>query len=352
MKKFFFVLMAMIIVGVNAYSQTNVNVYSAGYYKDGNKNIACYWKNGIRQNLDLQGINGNSSANAITVSGNSVYIAGRYRDSSDKDIVCYWKDGVRQSLDSQGAYFAYPRTIVVSGNSVYVGGNGIFSDDLSVRRGINYYWKDGILQSYSHGRPGDSSASSTVYAIAVSDNSVYLVGTYSYGRGYSMTDVPCYWKDGVLQKSSFNVQGIYNRATAIVVSNNSIYIAGRLYINEKSFPFYWKDGVLQKFDQEGYVRAIIVSGDSVYLAGSSGSWDSACYWKDSVRQTLNLTGITSRSFATAISLFGDSIYIAGYYKNGDNWFVCYWKDGVRYDLGSIDGSLEEFNSSSTTIVLE
>ncbi|MDR0442084.1 MAG: hypothetical protein LBH44_01595 [Treponema sp.] len=50
----------------------NPVVYIVGYYNDGNKDIACYWEGGVK--TDLYNGTGDSSASAIAVSGNSVYI--------------------------------------------------------------------------------------------------------------------------------------------------------------------------------------------------------------------------------------------------------------------------------------
>jgi hypothetical protein len=96
-------------------------VYIAGWYYDSEWNeVACYWKDEVRTDLDVPVEAENSNATAITVSGNNVYIAGYHGTIGISYTACYWKDGVRTDLDSTGNAEAF--AIAVSGNTVYAAG--------------------------------------------------------------------------------------------------------------------------------------------------------------------------------------------------------------------------------------
>ncbi|NLJ05750.1 MAG: hypothetical protein GX435_08635, partial [Exilispira sp.] len=63
------------------------DIYVAGYYNNGSKDIACYWKDETKVDLETSST---SKANSIYVSGSDIYVAGYYNDGT-KDIACYWK---------------------------------------------------------------------------------------------------------------------------------------------------------------------------------------------------------------------------------------------------------------------
>ena len=331
----------------------SVNVYSAGTYRDGNKTIACYWKNGVRQNLDLQGINGYSSAFAITVSGNSVYVAGWYFDEKWERYATYWKDGIRQNLDLQGTKNSRTNAITVSGNSVYVTGYSTVGNTFT---DVALYWKDGIRQRLD--RIGSRSSYTT--AITVSGNSVYVVGYYYVS---SEGTLPCYWKDGIQQ--SLDLQSIdrmtpHNAANAITVSDNSVYIAGKIHSGQSILALYWKDGIQQTLDNQNLpvrsvfgteARAITLVGTNVYVAGNYEYSDNSIrrrnpyYWKNGARHNLKLSN-TPFHTVHAIAISGTTVYVAGSYYDYDwdkslilNLHQCYWKDDVLFDFGVINGEI-------------
>lgn len=69
-------------------------VYVLGSYQPAPlQRKACYWKDGVFHDLDLDG-----TANAMSVCDGSMYAAGRYYTSPDSYSACYWKDGERIDL--------------------------------------------------------------------------------------------------------------------------------------------------------------------------------------------------------------------------------------------------------------
>jgi hypothetical protein len=68
------------------------DVYVAGWESISGKDIACYWKNGVKTVLD------GTWGRDIAVSGSDVYVAGV--DRGEIVVACYWKNGVKTVLDT------------------------------------------------------------------------------------------------------------------------------------------------------------------------------------------------------------------------------------------------------------
>ncbi|RZK53285.1 MAG: hypothetical protein EOO91_17935, partial [Pedobacter sp.] len=116
-------------VGVNLTDGTNYamatdifivgnDVYIAGAEaKSGNTNYAAkYWKNGTPVTLtnDI-----NARASGIAVVNNDVYIIGQRSPDGTSSIVCYWKNGQLFDLTDRNTY-ATDQAITVSGNDIYM----------------------------------------------------------------------------------------------------------------------------------------------------------------------------------------------------------------------------------------
>lgn len=104
MKKYTFILITIILLIVSCMTkdiweelsgtESNNNnpkeykVYVSGFYNNGSREVACYWKNGIK--TDLSGSSeSNDIANSIYVSSGDVYASGYYFNGS-LWIACYW----------------------------------------------------------------------------------------------------------------------------------------------------------------------------------------------------------------------------------------------------------------------
>jgi hypothetical protein len=96
--------------------------YVAGYYDDGGNSKPCYWAGGTKQDLPL-GDGARGFAQAIAVSGGTVYAAGYYVDGGGSDIPCYWAGGTKQDLPIGDGTGGGAGAIAVSGGSVYVAGS-------------------------------------------------------------------------------------------------------------------------------------------------------------------------------------------------------------------------------------
>jgi hypothetical protein len=134
-------------------------------------------------------------------------------------------------------------------------------------------------------------------------------------------------------------------------SDKSVYICG-YEINDvgNNVAKYWKDGVevvLSNGTTDAVGRAIWVSGDDVYVAGSrkisdAGSLSLPVYWKNGAE-----LGLSSNAapFSTATDIFveGGNAYIVGFERNADGVEVAkLYGPGGTVDLsdGTIDARAE------------
>lgn len=135
-----------------------------------------------------------------------------------------------------------------------------------------------------------------------------------------------------------------NSATGIASSGNDIYVCGYQYYSQNRYAFVFKNGVEQdlsnKTTQDARPYGIQVSGQNVYVAGflNNGMHDVATLWLNG--SPTALAGDTVDSYATAILLAGNDVYVAGYraQSTSANHVAVYWKNGTAINLS--DGSAD------------
>ncbi len=182
--------MALILLNIE---KGNIVVSNGDVYVvDGKRN---YWKNGQFVSA-LSTIHNNETFYAeypMCASVNDVYIAGsEYTDISDtKQKACYWKNGVRIDLPVEGTNSATASGITVVGNDVYVSGNmkKMLNEEENSYATYPVYWKNGQLitlpfEQFSSGLP----SLSYTLGIYASGNDMYFLGYDAYKL--------CYWKNG------------------------------------------------------------------------------------------------------------------------------------------------------------
>ena len=240
MKKFLFigfVLSLFLILALNVdgegltSSDPSVKVYTAGCYKDGDKEVACYWKDTTKIDLPGDDIH-NSIASSIFVSDNTVYTAGNIRNNT---IACYWKDTTRTDLIIDIYRTTEANSIYVVGDKVYTAGHYHDVND------FHCYWagtKRTDLTIKTKNDPGvyRSNTLVKISSIFASKGKVYVAGV--------IDETPCYWVgstriDLPIPKgdSFFSNDG---SANLIFISDNTVYIAGYYHNGFKSIPCYWK----------------------------------------------------------------------------------------------------------------
>jgi len=298
----------------NQINNSNVDIYIAGE----NEGRAAYWKNG--ELILLSASASNSTASAITVEGNDVYVAGEeggdFFDYVNK--AKYWKNGQEVFLTG-GATGALTTSIAVVGGDVYVTG--------SESSGSNYvakYWKNNQSFSLTNG-----SGYAEATGIAIIDGNVYISGHENGVAKYWVNGQPVTLTDGSHQAY----------ANSIAVVGSDVYVAG--WEDNKDGPVakYWKNGQGVSLIQgtTGWATAIKVVGPDVYIAGWEGDLTGlggnrsvAKYWKNG--EAVLLTNGTTYAYATSIAVFDNDIYVAGYEGN-DIAKSIYWKNGQSQMLG-------------------
>jgi hypothetical protein len=109
------------------------NVYVGGSMS----NNALYWENGTAHYLQTTASGSSVSyTSSIFVSGQDVYTTGPLfvQTNAGINIPAYWKNGIEQDLPLNGATHGYTSSIFVSGSDVYVAGNTSLGA---------VYWKNG-----------------------------------------------------------------------------------------------------------------------------------------------------------------------------------------------------------------
>ncbi|MCP4133847.1 MAG: hypothetical protein GY754_22955 [bacterium] len=241
-----------------------------------------------------------------------VYVGGRYL-LKDTFYSCYWLNGERIKLNDNGSRV----NVYGDGNDVHVASTVTISGDVS---GKATYWKNGVPTELVSTRSGTSD-------IIVQNGEVSILGR-------TLTERPEWyshwiWKDGVFTE----FEG-YGYVTAMALSGDDVYLAGRYSFGDRT-PCYWINGT--RFDLEAddldttsitsenfNINDIAVSGDDVYVVGTHYDPEAhehrAALWKNGVRTDLELE---ESSHANAVAIDGSNVYVAG--KIGSS--SCYWKNG-------------------------
>ena len=194
------------------------DVYVAG--QEGNE--AKYWKNGVLTVLD------GKEANAILVANGNIYVAGtKYLRG------VYWINGQQFELPADG--ITYINAIYVSGNDVYVAGRV----DIDDKQPIAQYWKNGSPVALTNGERG-----AYLYSIWVDGSDVYAAGNERDARG---VDHATYWKNG----TPTVLDG--TEAYGITVVGGQVFVAGwEAVSNEMTLAKYWRNDKAVAMPNTGY----------------------------------------------------------------------------------------------------
>jgi uncharacterized protein YjdB len=199
----------------------------------------------------------------------------------------------------------------------------------------------------------------TVPSIAMSGGDVYAAG-YCFSEDRTL-DWPKLWKNGEEQDVEAMTRG---RAYSLAPSNDGVYMTGSTYVPNASGPgqdaIVWKNGqidkVLKRLGVYGNAgRAIAVSGNDVYVAGTSYDYDFAngrashycALWKnDEAPRSLSVWNpvpgwMYSEIKPNCIFVDGADVYVGGALMLqpdppvGFAWlFPVIWKNDAIYYLGA------------------
>jgi hypothetical protein len=272
-----------------------LTVYVSGYVDTLGQSTGAYWAN---DSLNI--VSGPSQLNGVAYAGKNLYLL----DGSG-----YWENGNFSALPN--VLNTSTCGIVVNGTDVYITGYTSISESTATAAAI--YWKNGVQVSLTQ------NISNVTNAFL---NSLFISGTDVYGAGLLAVNYRngqgVYWKNDSL----VYLPDCY-MPEAIGVVNGTVYVAG-LSLTQGSA--YWVNGTEMPLTDNGYVNAMAISGNDVYIAGFTGGAEQAVYWKNG--QPVMLPNGTS---ATGIAVSGNDVYVCG---NGGNNDAVYWKNGVIHLLGT------------------
>lgn len=295
-------------------SSAQPDLYIAGNCDNVEKNIRIplYMKND-KVGLPLT-TNGNlSSAYAIAVSGNDVYVTGAIDDKA-----VYWKNGQLIQLQSSSIRSS-SRSIAIDGEDIYV--TGIVCNDPYWTEVHAVYWKNG--QEFQLPSPDLTGRAWTNY-IAIVDKDIYVIGRREVYE-------PVYWKNGQIMKA---IQ--LERVSSISSFHGDTYAAGA----QNNQAAFWKNGQTKILSSEESLATVVaVAGNDVYVGGIIGSYAAkglypgygnggmGVYWKNG--QQMKLNGAES-PYPTSMAAVGEDIYIVGFDQS--NMRSILWKNGQPVNL--------------------
>ncbi len=254
----------------------------------------------------------------MVVTNATMYVAGYYSNPGfPEKYPCYWVNGVKTDLQVPAS------TLEGKGYAITKGGPDIYAAgytmDASANR-IACYWKNASRTELA---PSPSEAK----ALYVWDNVLYVGGVHYDGTYNAPT---CWTNDPATPALSLG--SIEGYVKAVFVNGNGVYLAGAVKRSTDLNPCYWEDG--QRTDLVGVeASSIYVADNMIYTAGTQRTPSVPCYWEDESMTTLS----SALPGCATSTVYHDDLYIGGYLSNGTVFIPCYWVDGVRTDLEGIDG---------------
>ncbi len=160
----------------------------------------------------------------------------------------------------------------------------------------------------------------------------YIVGYTTIGTPPGTKPIATLW----INDSLVYLSDTSSKANAICIDNDDVYVLGYLNIASES-ACYWKNGIRQKLPY--YRTPIIATGITVQSGdvhisfnkyNSSDSVYTAFIWHNGVEQTL---ANSNNAYATAITINAGDVYVSGWKNINGDYYAVYWKNGLYYQLG-------------------
>lgn len=213
-----------------------------------------------------------------------------------------------------------------SPNDITLDGNDVYVGGYVSGNANMIYWKNGEKVFV----PKDPNmAWEEIRKITVKNGKKYFL---VYGPGG--INAYRYYVDGV--KTILPTQGIANDMA--VASNGDVYVIGK---SNSDKAVYWKNGVMKELNSgDSGATAITIVGSDVYIAGwymNDESYPVAVVWKNEVMEEFGDPGV----YAYDITVSGNDVYLAGN-KTADDTVVI-WKNGVEVTLEADGYSITDIN---------
>jgi len=256
------------------------NVYTTGYENTSNGWQCRVWKNGA---LEYTLGDGLCDGRSIAVLGTDIYVAGHTYEQTLNGTYHYaalWKNQ-EVTILTDGLQQAEAVALAVAGENVYVA--GYYGQEARC-------WKNGQIQ------PLTGATGYLASGITVRGNDVYMVG-YSY----SLPLKTRVWKNGIPTDISSGTGDAWGKSIA-VSENGDVYVAGYEFLNNVKKARLWKNGIPETLNtDEPYAdaNAVVVIEDSIYVAGTiqltSSVQEQAVLWKNGTQIILGQPGSSANS---------------------------------------------------------
>jgi uncharacterized membrane protein len=254
------------------------------------------WKNGV--GTALSNVGGSTGMHVVVLNGNT-YVCG-----TEQGVAVYWKNfEMSTRLTDGNEMTSIANDIALQGNDLLCVGTVRYKTGLKA-----ILWRNRQMTVIDS---NDAAAT----RILVKGNDIYITGSR---LNANRKPVACYWKNGIAHDLSVPTQQA--TASGIAIDNNSnIYVCGTLDPSlsntpPRSVPVYWKNDVmtmLPKTRKGSWANAISINGDDVYIVGSGEDdpfwgYNEAYYWKNGIQQYF-----PGGSCVNDISMIGNNIFITG-----------------------------------------
>ena len=310
------------------------------------------------------GLNGslNGAVNSIAVSGSNIYVGGNFTDVNNNggiltaaDYITKWNGTNWSALGSTVALNAPVNALAVKSNFVYVGGSFQNAGGISA---ADYFAKfDTVFNGWSslgnNGLPSNGSLNSSVYAIALQGDYIYVGGAFtnvnSNGLLLPQADYIARWDLNnsewlpvgsgsfpalsntvyALLSSKLNTTDVYVGGSFINVTDNFSAIPQADYIakwNGTNWSAIGDDGS-GNGALTGTVRAIAMFGNQIFAGGTfvnakSAAGDYILEWDGTNWKTLSSTFLGNGSLYGTMPVTGvyalavsNNLYVGGEFYN-------------------------------------
>jgi len=269
------------------------DVYICGSEDISGQPYARYWKNG--QQVELNSNGRPSSARAIWVNGDHVFVAGKVREQgSVQNQPCYWVDDTMYELDNDAgsSFCSVENLFVVGGDEVHMVGH------VRASSGFNkaMYWGPGSSTALT-----DGSTDAEARGVCVAGGAIYVCG-YVTNQAIGGEKIATYWLNGT--PVSLGDGEDDSEANDIRVLNGQVIVVGTVRITP--------DGA-----DDGRDEAVIwVNGERTVLSPNGGA-------------------------ALALHISGNDVHVGGIANNGGGGpeLPTRWLNGNSASIGSFEGTI-------------
>jgi hypothetical protein len=254
-------------------------VYICGYWSNGTNTYPCVWIDGTRTDLEISGTIMAGSTTAIAASGSAIYAAGdAWNDTTGYYLPGYWTfDGASWTWTEITATTNGGRASAIA---IDASGMPWFSGYNTVGASIEACFWDasGIRCDLTELHAG--SYAPEAFGVAVVGASATVIGTCIVT---AFEKYPSYWT--TTGRTEITNPAIPDSVNAITSSGTDIYIAGVCTTSLYPIPGYWKNGTWNALSVGDHfwnnATAIVVSDSIVYVAGqytNDGLATLGCFW--------------------------------------------------------------------------